>query len=125
MSKAWHSNLAASVLLVVLGVIALGISTATPNLPSPVAPSPVADMLEKRTFGGTLDAFDYAEIRRLVAAHHGIDGNIIAIEIRSPEKVEVRTGPENLKPLSGGGDILILERNKKGWALVEKGFWVG
>jgi hypothetical protein len=96
--------------------------------PNAIAPEKAVhrDSLEKVTFGGELNGADYTTIRRLIAEHSDlVERNITTIEVRAPGKIEVRTGPKHPKPLSGGGDIVTMERQGDGWKITEIQWWVG
>lgn len=85
------------------------------NTAKPGELRPILDSLERVTFGGELDDIDYRAIRLLVAKDDRlIDRNIRHIEVLHPDKIEVRTGPKEVKPLSGGGDIITMERHGDG-----------
>lgn len=85
-----------------------------------------ADELEQVTSGGQLSKSDYEAIRQIVATHDRLfEKNIIGIQVDGPDRVEVTTGPKDLKPLDGGGDILTLQKGGGKWFVVELGSWIG
>jgi hypothetical protein len=126
MSPLTRKAVPAVILLAFLGAIALGTSQSSHTQPH-VAEinTTILDCLERIAFGGTLENVDYATIRRIAAKNHRISANITSIEIRKSGRVEVWTGPEHPKMLSGGGDLMILERRQGKWAVTEHSTWVG
>lgn len=108
MSDDWRQFLATSTV-----IAAVALTTLPPRSHAAEADA-VPDVLEKFTVGGKLNAAEYADIRRL-AAKHCRTKNVTRIEVLAPGKVKVWTGPQNPKPLSGGGEIMLLQRRGVRW----------
>jgi hypothetical protein len=86
---------------------------------------PVFDSLEKITFGGILDDFDYAIIRRrLKQLPRVFDKKISGIEVRSATRIEVCVGTAE-KSFSGSGQIIVMERRGDDWVVVDVVWWAG